>query len=213
MIDRIKYPKIYHLPWSLGVQSDDIIQHSLYGLKNCEEVIVTEKLDGENCSMYYNYSHARSIDGNDHSSRHYIKKLQFEKFWSLPDNMRIVGENLFAKHSIYYDKLPDYFLAFAVFIDDICISWDDVIKLSKEYDFKTVPVLYRGVYDEKEIKKCWTGISKCGGEQEGYVVRNSGEFSIDNFTDNILKYVRVNHVQTDSHWIQQKIIQNKLEIL
>lgn len=32
----------------------------------------------------------------------------------IKDGMRICGENMFAVHSIKYDKLPSYFLGFSV---------------------------------------------------------------------------------------------------
>lgn len=71
--DYVKYPRTWHLPWSQGKTKDDKT------LANCEHfqgkrVIVTEKMDGENCTIYKNYIHARSIDGRDHWSRSWVKK-------------------------------------------------------------------------------------------------------------------------------------------
>lgn len=34
----------------------------------------------------------------------------------------------------------------------------------------------------------------------GVVIRNADSFPIDDFQKNVVKYVRENHVQTDSHW-------------
>jgi hypothetical protein len=36
--------------------------------------------------------------------------------------------------------------------------------------------------------------------KEGIVTRNSGEYSVDDFKHNVFKYVRKNHVNTDTHW-------------
>jgi len=37
------------------------------------EVVVTEKMDGENTTMYCDNIHARSIDGRHHPSRDWVK--------------------------------------------------------------------------------------------------------------------------------------------
>ena len=43
-----KYPRTYHLPWSLGATSDDKILKDTSCFDD-KIVIITEKLDGENC--------------------------------------------------------------------------------------------------------------------------------------------------------------------
>ena len=43
-----KYPKTFHFEFSESLQNDDRMLHSLSALKN-RRIIVTEKLDGENC--------------------------------------------------------------------------------------------------------------------------------------------------------------------
>ena len=48
-------------------------------------------------------------------------------------------------------------------------------------------------------------------DPEGIVVRNSSEFYFDQFKYNVAKYVRTDHVQTDQHWSQQKIIRNEVQ--
>jgi hypothetical protein len=40
----------------------------------------------------------------------------------------------------------------------------------------TAPVLYRGPWNEKKVKACFSGRSAYGGAQEGYVVRRSEAF-------------------------------------
>jgi hypothetical protein len=76
---------------------------------------------------------------------------------------------------------------------------------------QTVPILYEGVWDEEAIKSCYTGISRFGGVQEGYVVRYDGMIFKSEFQKQVAKYVRRGHVQTSEHWLYQKIVKNKLE--
>jgi hypothetical protein len=43
-----KYPRTYHLPHSPGITDDDKLMPNFMGFKDCE-IVVTEKMDGENC--------------------------------------------------------------------------------------------------------------------------------------------------------------------
>ena len=62
-----KYPRIHHLPWSPGASSDDRVLSSTAQFDG-KNVVVTEKVDGENTSIYSNGCfHARSIDGRFHA--------------------------------------------------------------------------------------------------------------------------------------------------
>ncbi|MEI8604633.1 RNA ligase family protein [Pseudoalteromonas sp. B160] len=47
---RVKYPRTPHLPWSPGATEDDIHQGNLSCFAN-KQVVVTEKMDGENTTF------------------------------------------------------------------------------------------------------------------------------------------------------------------
>ncbi len=210
-MDRIKFPRIPHLPWSMGRSPDDIILNSISYLKSLNDIIVTEKLDGENTTLYFDYLHPRSTTYTPHPSRDWVKQLHSQICYKIPQSFRICGENLFARHSIKYNRLPGYFLVFAIFNENICLSWDETIQWCNKLGLMTVPVLYRGFYDEKKIKECYKGISVYNGEQEGYVVRNADSFTIEEFHQNIAKYVREGHVNTDDHWMYRPVEPNLLD--
>ena len=72
---RVHYPRTPHLPWSPGVSADDVRAADLAGLAG-REVVVTEKLDGENTTLYRDGLHARSLDSAHHPSRAWVKSLQ-----------------------------------------------------------------------------------------------------------------------------------------
>jgi hypothetical protein len=208
MIKKYKYPRTYHVTWSEGCTSDDKKLITMEHFKG-KMVVVTEKMDGENTTIYSDGSnHARSVDSRYHDSRSYVKSLA-SKICStgliLPEE-RICGENLFAKHSIYYDNLDDYFLAFSIWDGNWCKSWESTIARCVDVGIKTVPVLYRGVYDEKIIKNI-----KLRQDMEGYVIRLDEGFYLNEFSKSVAKFVRKNHVQTDKHWMEQEIVKNKLK--
>ena len=68
----VKYPRTLHLPWSYGTSDDKFLKDTLNF--DDEEVVVTEKLDGENTTLYNDYIHARSLEYDSHQSRNLIKK-------------------------------------------------------------------------------------------------------------------------------------------
>ncbi|MGO8085414.1 RNA ligase family protein, partial [Rhizobium leguminosarum] len=59
---------------------------------------------------------------------------------------RIVGENLYARHSIGYDDLPSYFLCFSWIIDGEVQSWYLTLARFEELSIVPVSTLYRGPY-------------------------------------------------------------------
>ena len=203
-----KYPRTYHLPWSPGLTSDDKMLSDLSVLENADEVVVTLKMDGENTSMYFNGVHARSLESKQHESRNWVKKLQGQIGHQIPESRRICGENLFAKHSIEYDNLPSYFLAFSLWEKDLCLDWDNSLEFFNELGLDSVPVIYRGKFDKKSIEQAFSPYIKT---HEGYVVRVAKEFKYEDFKTHVGKFVRPNHVQTDEHWMNQAVIKNKLK--
>jgi hypothetical protein len=213
---RTKYPRTFHLNWSPGLSGDDKLIPSLDILQS-SEIVVTEKLDGENTTIYRDGIHARSTESKHHPSRAWIKIKQSEIGYRIDQNMRICGENVYAKHSIHYQFLTTYFYVFAIYMGNICLSWDDTEEFASMLGLETVPILYRGPWDIKKIKNCWTGKSYFSNNnefdlQEGYVVRTASAFSFENHSKCIAKFVRENHVQTDSHWLNQQVIPNLLKI-
>lgn len=216
---RVKYSRTAHLPWSEGSSSDDIL------LKHCSdfdnrEIVVTEKLDGENTTIYSDaFVHARSIDSSHHESRSWLKRYAATFSHDIPFGHRICGENLYAYHSIFYSNLPSYFLAFGIYNeDDLCLSWDDTVFICEALGVSTVPVIYRGIWDVDKIKKAWTGQGTYptfdspemtrSTNAEGYVVRLADEFHKKDFNKYCAKYVRKNHVQTDQHWMNKSVVRN-----
>ncbi len=207
----VKYPRTLHLPFSGHLSTEDKMLDSIEHFVG-KQVVVTEKMDGESTTMYCDHIHARSLDSRHHNSRNWVKALHGEIESDIPFNYRICGENLYAKHSVAYDSLPSYFLMFSVWHEGECFSWVETEDWADLLALKLVPVLYEGIWDEKEIKKCWTGVSKCGPEQEGYVVRLADRFTIDQFEMSVAKFVRPEHIQTDEHWMKSEIVPNKLKV-
>ena len=201
-----KYNRTYHLFFSPGATNDDRISNSVDSLLG-KEIIITEKLDGENTGMTNDGVYARSHATFTTSpwSREVRQLHNIKVKGQLEDGVYLFGENMEGIHSIEYKKLESFFYIFGVRDNNIWTPWEKVEEYSYLLDIPTVPVLFKGVVNtEKELKglvnTLVTKPSQLGGQIEGVVVRNSFLFHNDDFAENVMKWVRKGHVQTDSHW-------------
>ena len=205
---RIKYPRTYHLPWSPGGTKDDrtLDNASCFADK---DVVVTVKMDGEQTTMYNDCIHARSINQSRHPSRSWVLNLHGKMAHDIPEDFRVCGENLYAKHSIHYKDLPTFFMVFSIWQRDKCFSWAETTEYAKLLGLMTVPVIYEGPFDRAAIQKAYDEIYT--DNVEGYVVRLSGSFGMSHFRQSTAKYVRKSHVQTTHNWMHQQVIPNELK--
>lgn len=196
---KTKHSRTFHLPWSEGIGSDDRVHKSVEQFEG-HQVVVTEKRDGECTSMYRDGTvHARSIDGTNHPWQDAIKAMWRERCHDLPEGWRVVGENLYAEHSIRYDNLTDWIEVFAIFDEtNTALSWDETVEWCELLGLHTVPVLWRGAWDEGQVRRIQYRLNP--ETQEGYVVRDQGRIHSVNWCHWVGKYVRKGHVQTDQHW-------------
>jgi hypothetical protein len=136
-----KYPRTYHFPFSEGATSDDkILKDS--SVFHGKRIVITEKMDGENTSIYNDgYFHARSLDSK-HKSYHscWLNLWQILKN-DIPNGFRLCGKYLFAKHSIEYDNLKSYFYGFSIWEGNKCLSWTETMSWFEMLGIAAVPVL------------------------------------------------------------------------
>ncbi|MGW7285726.1 RNA ligase family protein [Streptomyces sp. NPDC054847] len=203
---RTHYPRTAHLPWSPGATSDDVRVADLDGLRG-REVVVTEKLDGENTTLYRDGLHARSLDSAHHPSRAWVKALHGRVAHGIPEDWRVCGENMFARHSIAYDDLESYFYGFSVW-DELgwCLDWDRTVAFLRDLGVPVPRVLWRGLFDERALRALKPDL----GRQEGFVVRTADGFMAEEFGQRVAKWVRAGHVRTDTHWMHAAVVPNGL---
>jgi hypothetical protein len=205
-----KYPRTYHVPFSKGLTNND--RKAADGWEKYiinRNIVITEKLDGENTAITkhgaFARSHAAPTDSpwsaniwKEGGWYDYLKKY-------IADDEIMYGENMYAIHSIEYDRLPFDFFVFAVRKGDVFMEWADVEMYAHERDLPTVPRLFNGMISslknlEKHVSYLMHNGSKFGDVIEGLVIRNADSFHFNDFSSHVVKYVRENHVQTDEHW-------------
>jgi predicted kinase len=203
---RVKHPRTPHLPWSPGVSADDkrLTDTSAF---HGREVTVTEKLDGENTTLYRDGLHARSIDGRHHPSRDWVKALHGRIARHIPAGWRLCGEYLFAQHSVRYAALHGYLYVTSMWTqDNRCLSYDETVAWAQALGLPTPPLLQRGVWDEARLRALRIDVER----QEGYVARTAAGFGYDEFGSCVAKWVRPGHVTTESHWMHAEVVPNGL---
>lgn len=126
-----KFPRTTHLINLGAVTSDDIVKddwkEDLMG-----QIIIEEKIDGANMGFSLDYDRNIQVQNRSHYVN-YSDHAQFKplKIWlernsetvtrlldldsKFPERYVLYGEWVAAKHSIHYETLPDYFLAFDFF--------------------------------------------------------------------------------------------------
>ncbi len=200
-----KYPRTYHLPYSLSITNDDRVSKSVDSLIGID-IVITEKIDGENTGVTRDGVFARSHAAFTESTwSKEVRQLHSMIRSSIDEDVFLFGENMEGIHSIEYTKLTSYFYMFGVRDNNIWIPWESIEEYSFLLDIPTVPVLFKGVLStSKELKELVESLvkqpSELGGQREGIVIRNAGMFHNDDFSENVVKWVRKGHVQTTSHW-------------
>ncbi len=212
-----KYGRTYHFPFSPGTTSDDRFNHTYWeDIQQIEILVHTEKLDGENNCLNQFGVFARSHVAPTTSPW----TNQIRERWQLIKNdlgdIELFGENLYAVHSIEYQRIEEYYYIFAVRCMDKWLSWEEVKFYASMFDLPTVPELKVEAVEnltesglrvqieswakEPSVFGSRNPFTAEGCTREGVVTRNIGEYSVSEFMHNVFKYVRKGHVKTDEHW-------------
>jgi len=211
-----KYPRTPHLPSSPGLVGQEYTNKFDFG----SAVIVTEKMDGENTTLYSDKTHARSIDSRHTQDRDMAKAFWAERCGDIPQDMRICGEYLYAKHSIHYKNLPSVFMGISIWEGSNCLSWPETQEWFEMLDIVSVPVIGQiniepdMDFGELEIvaHKMWMKDHTKGQGvkvSEGFVIRSVDGFSAKEFDSKVGKWVRPNHIDSSRHWRHEKVTPNE----
>jgi hypothetical protein len=211
-----KYGRTYHYPFSPGTTSDDRINNAYWqDIQGINLLIQTEKLDGENNCLNRDGVFARSHAAPTVSAWTRQIRQRWQHIKNDLGDIELFGENLYATHSIEYRALEQDFYLFAVRCKDMWLSWEEVKFYVALFDFACVPELTLSERPQTEAEYRRAVIALAGGAGcfaphdvhsglpctlEGIVTRNAAEFPVAQFSHNVFKYVRKNHVKTDRHW-------------
>lgn len=122
-----KYPRTRHLEGSREqIGDEDLKCVKLEEIKG-KYLVLEEKVDGANCGISFGGDGKMFLQSRGHFLNGGYGERQFDlfKLWAgcfedrllrlLEDRYVMYGEWLYAKHTVFYDRLPHYFMEFDIF--------------------------------------------------------------------------------------------------
>lgn len=217
-----KFPSTPHLATLPGVdlrgdkvlselERDEFLHHVL---------LVEEKVDGANLGISFD-SEGNIRAQNRGKYLHIPGSGQWKKldewlkfrvdtlFMHLLDRFMLFGEWCFAQHSIYYERLPDWFLAFDILDrqNRRFLSADQRDDLFMKMNLAQVPVIARGHFTFLELVSLLSTSKLTNQPVEGIYLRiDQGDWLLKR-----AKLVRPTFIQsTEQHWTRSVIKPNRL---
>lgn len=156
----IKYPRTPHIEGSRLQPGDEDLSQIPFANIAGRHIVIEEKIDGANTALSFNPEGELLLQSRGHyltggcRERHYNMFKQWagvhrDVFWSaLGCRYVMYGEWMYAKHSIYYDALPHFFMEFDI-LDreaDRFLDTRSRRELTRGLPICSVPVLAEGSY-------------------------------------------------------------------
>ena len=159
-----KYPRTPHIEGSRLQPGDEDLSQIPFDVIKGRHLVVEEKCDGANAAISFDGSGELLLQSRGHyltggyRERHY----NLMKQWAMVHRnvlfdllgMRYImyGEWMYAKHTVFYDALPHYFLEFDILDRETGIFLDTLTRheMLKNMPVVSVPVLGSGIYKTKE---------------------------------------------------------------
>ena len=220
-----RYPHTPHLAW-LGTsppRDDKVLTREEADRLLAQEVIVEEKLDGANLGIslsadgklkFQNRGQYLTAPFTGQFSRLNGWAAQHQQALSeiLPPGTILVGEWLAARHSIAYEKLPDWFVAFDIHDFTVGRFWSAARRdaFAQEIGISVAPCLFRGRTRLADLQALAArSLSSFGSMAlEGLVIRHDGT----RLNEWRVKLVRPDFAQAiEQHWRRRPLEWNQFE--
>ncbi|MDR2706162.1 MAG: RNA ligase family protein [Planctomycetaceae bacterium] len=155
-----KYPRTQHLEGSRLQPGDEDLESIPFRKIQGLTLVVEEKMDGANCGFSFDDNGQILLQSRGHYLIGGVREKHFQlfkkwaathqqAFWEVIGSRYIVyGEWLYAKHTIFYDALPHYFLEFDIYDrqTDNYLDTPSRYELLKTLPIASVPVLRTGSF-------------------------------------------------------------------
>lgn len=175
MEDRIiKYPRTPHIQGSRLQAGDEDLTQRRFAEISGRHLVLEEKIDGANSAISFTEDGELRLQSRGHFLTGGAREKHYElmKQWAAVQRDRLhdvlgsryimYGEWMYAKHSIFYDMLPHYFMEFDV-LDRVTGKFLDTPsrhKLLTDAPICSVPVLASGCFSSREEVLKFLGDSK-----------------------------------------------------
>lgn len=215
-----KFPRTPHLFW-LGdgkPRGDKLLDPEICRTLMARSAVAEEKVDGANLGLSLDeggrlraQNRGAYIAASSHAQFRPLGRwlVEHDGLREALGGLILFGEWCYARHTVAYDALPDWFIAFDVFDLNEARFWSRRRRdaLCALHSIATVPLLGEGVFDARSIERL-IGPSKLGAvPAEGIVLR----WDEGDWLGQRAKVVRPAWVQPDEeHWASRPIEPNQL---
>ena len=219
----VRFPKTPHLKWlGSGPLRDNKVLSPVDAKKLLSHsVVVEEKLDGANVGLSVGDEQILRVQNRGgflpwdslHPQfsplRQWIDHRRHLLLDALSSRLILFGEWCYARHSIHYTHLPDWFVVFDVYDRSVGRFWSTKRRdaFALELGLAIVPQLGRGSFDIRDIA-CLLGPSRfVDGPAEGVYVR----WDCDDYLERRAKLVRAEFTHAiGAHWTQAPFQANQV---
>ena len=224
MSDFFRYPQTPHLAWlgSTSPRDDKVLSKSEAAELLSHEVTVEEKLDGANVGIsltpsgelrYQNRGQFLEPPFSGQFARLHGWSTQYDRALTkaLLPGLVLFGEWLTARHSVEYNNLPDWFVAFDIHDAHDDAFWSTTRRnyLVGEIGLPVAPLLFRGRTSLLDLKPLVLESRSRFGDSplEGLVVRQDNH----RLNQARAKLVRPDFVQSmGEHWRRRSLDWNRI---
>ncbi len=169
----IKYPRTPHIEGSRLQPGDEDLSQVPFEVIAGKYMVVEEKIDGANSAISFDDQGKMYLQSRGHfltggyRERHYDLFKQWagvhrdDLYAILGDRYVMYGEWMYAKHTVFYDKLPHYFMEFDI-LDRVTGKFLDTAsrrEMTALLPVASVPVLGEGRFMKKEEVMKFLGTS------------------------------------------------------
>lgn len=170
----IKYPRTPHIQGSRLQPGDEDLRQRRFSEIAGRNVVLEEKIDGANSAISFTDDGQLRLQSRGHfltggaREKHYDLLKQWAAvhkdrlYGVLGDRYVMYGEWMYAKHSIYYDLLPNYFMEFDILDRDTDRFLDTPSRneLIRNLPVSSCPVLAAGNFSNMDEILKYLGDSK-----------------------------------------------------
>ncbi|MBX9687663.1 MAG: RNA ligase family protein [Candidatus Obscuribacterales bacterium] len=157
-MELLKYPRTRHIQGSSLQKGDEDLSAVDFSRIAGRNIVVEEKFDGANSAISYAQDRSQLLQSRGHYLQGGLREKHFDlmKQWAAVHSKSLFevlgtryicfGEWMFAKHTIFYDQLPHYWLEFDIFDrhKSVFLSTSERLKLLKLLPVSSVRVLFEG---------------------------------------------------------------------
>lgn len=185
----IKYPRTQHIEGSRLQAGDEDLSQVPFEEFLGRHIVIEEKIDGANTAVSFDGEGNLLLQSRGHyltggyREKHYNLFKQWAGvhkdalFEALSSRYVMYGEWMYAKHSIYYDALPHYFMEFDILDRETDRFLDTASRreITKTLPVCSVPVLGEGVFKKKDDVMKFLGNSRFITENHLENLRSAAE--------------------------------------